>query len=344
MTRILYSIANEGMGHATRAEVMVPELAKRHEVLLLAGGRRYDHLKKFHRNILRIHDFDLVYTNNSVNIFASFIRNLFRFPFILLSFVSKLKAILRFRPQVIISDFEPLSNYLSYILKVLLISLDNQHVSAKCIVHIPQEFRKTHRLSAWVMSFIISNAQQYVITSFFPAKPRAKNVIVLPPIIRNSIRAAQSKSGPYIFVYQTSESNSKLIPALRRTPHQYIFYGKRSGKEGNIIFKKFNEGDFVKDLASCRAVITNGGFQLISEAIFLHKPILSIPIRGQFEQVLNAMEVKRQGFGTYVFDVDSSAIEGFITNLSEYRKGLKRFIKYGNSELVGKLQRIIDSI
>ena len=36
------------------------------------------------------------------------------------------------------------------------------------------------------------------------------------------------------------------------------------------------------------AVITSAGFTLLGEAVYLHKPVLAIPVEGQFEQILNA--------------------------------------------------------
>jgi hypothetical protein len=55
--------------------------------------------------------------------------------------------------------------------------------------------------------------------------------------------------------------------------------------------------DYAKTLASCRAVIAGGGHQTICEALYLGKPILAIPQRGQYEQRLNAAMVDAGGFG-----------------------------------------------
>jgi uncharacterized protein (TIGR00661 family) len=45
-------------------------------------------------------------------------------------------------------------------------------------------------------------------------------------------------------------------------------------------------------------VIANSGFSLICEALYLGKPYLAIPVRHQFEQVLNAYYVDKMGYGT----------------------------------------------
>ncbi len=47
--------------------------------------------------------------------------------------------------------------------------------------------------------------------------------------------------------------------------------------EGNLIFKKTSEDDFLADLAACRYVIANGGHSLISEALYLGSRFSACP-------------------------------------------------------------------
>ena len=57
------------------------------------------------------------------------------------------------------------------------------------------------------------------------------------------------------------------------------------------------ERDFIAHLAGCRGVITNAGHQLLSETLHLRKPILTLPLEGQYEQRLNARMMERSGRG-----------------------------------------------
>jgi len=341
MAKILYSIAKEGMGHAIRAEVIIKELSKKHDVLLLCGERQYEYLSKFLKKIIIIDDFDLIYINNSVSFPLTLLRNFFRSPFIIYSLLKNLKYIKKFKPDVIISDFDPLSNYLSYFIGKPLISLDNQHVSTKCKINVPERFKEDNFISSVVLSSIITNADYYLITSYFFPKVKDKNVFLFPPIIRDKIKKAKIVSKDHIIVYQTSDSYKKLVDVLKNTKFNYIFYGNKSGKEGNVIFKKFCEDEFIRDLASCKAIITNGGFQLISEAIYLGKPVLSIPIKHQFEQVLNAIYLKKLGYGKYYLDISEKKIEEFIKNINKYKIGLRKFKKEDNSKVLKIIEDFI---
>ena len=69
--------------------------------------------------------------------------------------------------------------------------------------------------------------------------------------------------------------------------------------DGNLRYRPFSEATFIDDLRTCRAVIAGGGFTLMSESVYLHKPMLSVPLAGQFEQVLNALYLQKLGYGTY---------------------------------------------
>ena len=51
----------------------------------------------------------------------------------------------------------------------------------------------------------------------------------------------------------------------------------------------------MSELAQCDGVITNAGFTTTSEALFLGKPLIAIPMRGQIEQSYNAFALKKMG-------------------------------------------------
>lgn len=41
--RILYGVAGEGMGHATRSRVVIDHLTRHHEVEVVVSGRAHDY-------------------------------------------------------------------------------------------------------------------------------------------------------------------------------------------------------------------------------------------------------------------------------------------------------------
>ena len=180
-----------------------------------------------------------------------------------------------------------------------------------------------------------------LISSFLAKVLCTNNVFLFPPIIRKEIQKATLKEKNHIVVYQTSKSYKKLIPTLKQTKYNYIFYTDKNKKEKNIQFKKFSEKEFIKDLASCKAIITNGGFGLISEAIYLKKPILSIPIKKQFEQIFNALTITRLGYGEFYLDISKESITHFINSLPKYKKQLNKNKNNNNDKIIAKIEKLI---
>ncbi|HLD86464.1 MAG TPA: glycosyltransferase family protein, partial [Candidatus Nanoarchaeia archaeon] len=84
-----------------------------------------------------------------------------------------------------------------------------------------------------------------------------------------------------------------------------------------------------------------GGFTLISEALYLQKPILSIPVEGQFEQTLNALYLKKLGYGVYAKKTTREGIEAFLGNLPLLKKYLKKYKKHTNKDALGKIENSV---
>ena len=96
----------------------------------------------------------------------------------------------------------------------------------------------------------------------------------------------------------------------------------RSGVDDNLVFREFSETGFVDDLRTARAVIAGGGFSLMSEAVSLHVPMLSVPLERQFEQMLNAQYLSALGYGHWVPALDAQVVRDFLDNVPRLsRKG-----------------------
>lgn len=106
----------------------------------------------------------------------------------------------------------------------------------------------------------------------------------------------------------------------------------------------FSEAGFIADLASARAVVTNGGFSLISEAVFLRKPICAIPIPAQFEQWLNAAEVQQMGYGRHFEAISADNLRAFLYGLPTYEAALAGYQQQGNEVLFACLDEQLRAI
>lgn len=344
--RILYSVCGEGMGHAIRGRVLLNHLTENHEVHIFASDRAYDYLSSHFDNVYEIGGFNTVYKDNSVQNTKTFIKGMKDLPgdlkISLRQMYSVAKAV---KPQIIISDFEFYSNLLSKILRLPLISLDNMHVLTQAELEVPRRYR-TERLAAeGVVRSFIQLPTRYLITSYYyPPLKNPKKTKFFPPVLREEIMDLEPYNGEHVMVYQTSDSNLKLLEILKEFDDEFIVYGfHRDEKDENLEFKTFNEDDFFHDLAQARAVISNGGFTLISEALYLGKPILSVPVKKQFEQILNAIYLDRLGYGEFHEELEREDIEKFLSRSDEYRKNIKNyFVHDQNQAILEELDRIIN--
>ena len=68
----------------------------------------------------------------------------------------------------------------------------------------------------------------------------------------------------------------------------------------------------------------------MSEAVYLKKPLLSVPLKGQFEQLMNARYLERLGFGMSVPSTSKAALAEFVDRMPEFEQALSGYEQMGN--------------
>ena len=198
----------------------------------------------------------------------------------------------------------------------------------------------------------IPGAAQYFVTTFFYPPVRKDRTTLVPPILRPEILAAHDNAerGDHVLVYQTGGSHEALLDAMRARPDlEFLVYGmrrdlKQDVVEGNLVFRPFSQQGFVDDLASSRAVIAGGGFSLMGECVYLGKPLLTVPLHGQFEQVMNALWLEKLGYGLYREEADADGIAELLERDGEFALQLQQHKQDGNQELLASLDGWVDTL
>jgi len=347
--KILYGLASEGMGHVIRSKVVLARLAAEHDLMIICGGRPYSLLSTQFDNVHEVVATGMAYDDNALDYLGTIGLNIKRMPQAVLRNAGVLRRIFsRFKPDIVITDFETLASLYADISGKPLISIDNMQIMGRCKVDYPKSSRINYRFTRKMVSDRVPRADHYIITSFFQAEVRKKyenRVSVVPPILRENVLGARPRSGDHILVYQTSDSNTDLPSILRESGQRFKVYGfNEEREEGNVAFKKFDESAFVEDLAGCRAVLLNGGFTAIGEAIYLHKPILSVPVERHFEQIMNAFYVQKVGYGEYAKVLSPDSLRNFLNGLGRFREKLDKYHQEGNSVLFETLEEKIGEL
>lgn len=321
--RILYGVCGEGRGHAGRALPIIRWLKKKHDVRVVAGDLAYEMLHPHLSDVYRSFSFRLVFKNAQLCVWKSFVHSIVRSPVYACSFFNVLRLIRKFRPQIIITDFDYATNWAGWLTNIPVISIDNQMILRVCNAPKPKS-AFSEFVTRVGMRIVSPCARFYVVLSFIPCRTNVTNAIVVQPIVREEIQSLRRKRKGHILVYQTSPTSNELISVLNNVSHRFSVYGmNRIGVEKNCRFAESHR-QFLKDLASCEAVITNGGFTLITEALLLGKPVYSVPILGQYEQTMNAFLLEKYGLGVWHKKITANSINQFISALPMLRKNLSR--------------------
>ena len=82
--------------------------------------------------------------------------------------------------------------------------------------------------------------------------------------------------------------------------------------EKNIHLRPLSRDGFHRDLISCHGVISNAGFELASEAIHLGKKILVKPLKGQMEQLSNALALEKLCLGVSMDTLDAKVVDHWL--------------------------------
>ncbi|MBI3206141.1 MAG: teichoic acid biosynthesis protein [Myxococcales bacterium] len=350
--KILYGVVGEGMGHATRSRVVLEHLASQgHELKVVVSGRAHKFLTdrlagKSNIGVEEIHGLSLRYFGNRLDKSESLFHNLKKAPKGIKKNLDVYKKVVEggFTPELVISDFESWAAFyaLNHFLPV--ISIDNMQVINRCRHDkgITKAQGMDFRIAKLAVKIKMPGAYHYLVSSFFYPPVKKRRTTLVPPILRPEVMAAKREPSDHVLVYQTAGSNEDLVPTLKKLPYRFRVYGMgRDGTDGNVTLRPFSETGFVDDLRTARAVIAGGGFSLMSEAVSLHVPMLSVPIEQQYEQELNARYLQHLGYGQWASELDQDVIAGFLARADDFAHNLERFERHDNSMLFACVDELI---
>ena len=342
MARILYSCCGEGQGHSSRVLTVTRALTRLgHEIKVLASNKAFAVLRDQLPDVREIPGFFFVYRNNRVELLASFRGNL---PLVMARSrtVRQIRNLIEdWQPHLAITDFEPFLPRAAHQAGLRCISLDHQGVipyarpSLPLAQHIPALAGRT------VVGMTgYREAARFATSFFYPPTPPGGNVEFFPPILRDRLLGITPRDEGYVVVYQTSSSFMRLPALLKQLPFKCkVFAFERTGVDGNISYFPRSDTRFIEEVGGASWVLTNGGYTLMSEALYLGKPVFSLPVDWQFEQWLNACYLQDLGYGMMCddfrhFDVK---IKQFMGRLDEYRGKIAAETFFGNERALARI-------
>jgi uncharacterized protein (TIGR00661 family) len=215
--------------------------------------------------------------------------------------------------DLVITDFEPISSRIARLNKIPSIGIGNQYAFLHKIPIAGQNY-----LSLFIIKHFAPADYSAGLHWYHFSQP------ILPPIVprmnHGDITVQKNKILVYLPFEELSDIKSLLIPF--KSHHFYIYHKDISAKqEENLYLCPYSREGFLKDLAECNGVITNAGFELVSESLHLGKNILVKPLAGQMEQESNAMVIDMLKLGMTMKRLDGNIVSEFLKRNSSSPMG-----------------------
>jgi uncharacterized protein (TIGR00661 family) len=353
MAKIIYAVCGEGLGHCTRSHLIGQRLIDAgHNVMFVGSKNSLVYLKQYFgpplAEVKEIFGLSFAYDKGYVDPIRTVIKNLAKFP----GGHRQNKELFKkhfesFKPDLVISDFEPFSAWWAWRKGVPFISIDNEHTLTLCKL----EHQRKNWFSRLTASVVVRchyvGAAAYVIMNFFRAPLRIDSAVLASPIVRPVVCAIQPTEGEHILIYSTTGTGEEqLRQVLGRFGGQkfYVYGFNKNAEYNNCIFKKRSIEGFLDDLASARGVIASAGFSLISECMYLKKKMLLLPVAGQYEQIINAHYVQKLGLGLSAQNLDEAVLAEFLDELDKPMPVDKRIIWPNNDKFFQILQDVLNKL
>ncbi len=339
MARILYGIHGTGHGHAMRGLTIARRLSG-HEFLFVADDDAPKVLEPEFK-VRRLPNLGTVFKNYKVDLSATIARAV---PLLLRRgryIEQTLRIMDAFRPDVCMTDLEYFVPRAAERAGLPCLTLDHQHVLTCCRHDLPRNMWWDALTQGLTPRHLFRPTDENLIISFYapPVLPRYKARIA-PPILRESVLALRPRDDGHVLVYQSNSTHRKLVDFLRAATDRvcYVYgYDRTEGREGNVIFMQKSEEGFLRLLEGCSYVILGGGHTLMSEALHLGKPILTLPLKAMVEQRFNALYVERLGYGMQadMYGLEPGLLRRFEENLPRYKAAIATGTFCGNDLVFG---------
>ena len=344
MKKILYGVSGIGNGHANRELPIISELARDNKIVILCYQDSWATFKRNfadHPNIklIEIAVPFVVGTTQGLSFSETAIHpanqdvDFLKIDCSVLDSVAKEIGI----PDLVISDYEPISAQYAYANNAPLVTIDQQ--SKFLYADLPKSLSGfTFEDEIERLHMFFPKAATRIACSFFRTKKRigGDEVIFFPPPIKPAITAMKRKPAQtnQILVYISSarefvQTPQEIIDILSNetsaTFHLFIkgddLPSYRSNA-GNIKLYPHGSPEFIRLLTECDGIICTAGHSLLSEAMYLAIPVYAIPVE-PYEQWLNAKAIGDNGFGIDFPSLEPGKLTKFIENLDRYGQNIR---------------------
>jgi uncharacterized protein (TIGR00661 family) len=322
--KILYAIQGTGNGHVSRAREIIPHLATQGELDVLISGTQSE-VDVNHPVKYNLHGWSFTFgKKGGVDLWDSWKR---------MRTLKLMKDIYDFpvnNYDLIINDFEPISAWACKLKGKHCVAMSHQaaFLSSKT----PRPKKKNH--------FI-----EMVFHNYAPSKEaigfhyERYDDFIHTPVIRSDVRKLEPKNLGHVTTYLPAHDDRFLATKFNKIKGvKFEVFSKHTDKpyvEGNTHVFPINSEGYTKSLKGCMGLITAGGFEAPTEAIYLNKKVMVVPMIGQYEQHCNALGAKKAGC-TVITEINGNFLNQ-LNSWIEYAKPLSIDYPDETADIIGNL-------
>ena len=314
--KILFVIQGEGRGHFTQALALREMLLhRRHEVVAaIAGTNGKRPLPEYVKNAFGV-PLQSAFSpgfhfkaQRGISLTDSVLEALKRLPELRQTLNLIDETVARTKPDLIINFLEAATGIGKLLgrIKTPVLVLGHQFMLGHP-AFIRSRHSPTQQIGFRNYVRVVGSRSSKLALSFYSAEnlPR-KKIFVCPPILRRQLFELKNVTrGEYLLVYLLNHGYATDIErwcAANPGVPVHCFYDKPGAPETeqklpSLTFHRLHGEKFLEFMASCRAVVCTAGFESVSEAAYLGKPVLMIPVQNHIEQFLNSLDAVNAGLG-----------------------------------------------
>lgn len=300
--RIFYGVQGTGNGHITRARVMAKELFQAGiEVDFQFTGRDFDKyfdMQVFNGYQLR-HGLTFSVEKGEVSYFKTLLTAK---P---ISFVKDVNKLNLKDYDIVISDFEPVTAWAAKTHGVPVLGIGHQYAFRH---EIPR--KGGDPIAEMVMKYFAPVTKGVGLHWHHFGQP------ILPPIIELHDKPKTVNKNKIIVYLPFEDTHTVITHLMPFKNYEFHIYTPDvvETRCDHIFCKALSRKGFQDDLLDAAGVISNAGFELLSEALQMGKKILVKPLHAQMEQISNAAALHQLGYGHTMNDIETKAIDHWLHN------------------------------
>jgi uncharacterized protein (TIGR00661 family) len=173
---------------------------------------------------------------------------------------------------------------------------------------------------------------------------------VIPPLLREEALALQNtnvQEGFFLIYLLNRGYAEQVIEWHEKHPAQRLECFWDNPEVDDIVqysdtlrFNRLHDTRFLELMSRCSGLVCTAGFESVSEALFLGKPVLAVPVEGHYEQLCNAYEIERMGCGVRSDKFDMNLLTKFSEQYNVTRDGFRKWVLEAEERVLSILEAV----